>query len=369
MILPLVIGALAIGITLLYASKLDIKERRIPSEKWVPMLIISLPLAVFTFYSLDRNSSLLLGYLALIGTILYALYIEGTNWERRLRFYVLTGIAMLFAGSWLFSSLDPILILVYVPIVIILIILALLGGDDNQKIPVLKRLNDWYLIFILPLFALGSIYTYIRGSWGILGFYLGLVALFCLVFFLFGYLNLFGGADAWALILISVSIPLFPMEPFLGLPPIQFFPYSVFINAVILNIVAPLGVFVLNLAKGNRAPFRYLFLGFPVPGDRIEQYFGFVMEDIQEQDGSIVRRFLPLRQLLGRMFRGENRKYTKDLRLEPEKYKKEREIYRKAGKVWIVYGVPFIVPITAGFFSALIMGDIFYYLMQLVVGV
>ena len=37
-IIPLIIGALAVVITLCYASILDIKDRRVPFITWVPML-------------------------------------------------------------------------------------------------------------------------------------------------------------------------------------------------------------------------------------------------------------------------------------------------------------------------------------------
>ncbi|MDD1679646.1 MAG: prepilin peptidase [Methanomicrobiales archaeon] len=261
MILSLVISALAIGITLLYASILDIRERRVPFQTWYPMLIIGIPLAVFLY------GSLLL--------------------------------------------LDPA--------------------------------------------------TAIR--------YLLISALFCGLFYGFAYFRLFGGADAWALIFIAALIPLFPLTTFLPTPPFQFFPFTVLTNAVLLNLAAPLVIFIGNLTRGNHAPLRYLFFGFPVPGDRIGQYYGFVMEDIREENGVLSRRFLTFRESLIRMFRGEDRLYTKHIRMNPEKYRKECDLFRKAGKVWISYGVPFIVPITAGFFSALVAGDILYVVIKFLAGV
>jgi hypothetical protein len=53
---------------------------------------------------------------------------------------------------------------------------------------------------------------------------------------------------------------------------------------------------------------------------------------------------------------------------KPEEYMKERDLYRKAGKVWISYGVPFIVPITAGLLSALLFGDFIFGLLQVFAG-
>ncbi|HMA06038.1 MAG TPA: A24 family peptidase C-terminal domain-containing protein, partial [Methanomicrobiales archaeon] len=54
------------------------------------------------------------------------------------------------------------------------------------------------------------------------------------------------------------------------------------------------------------------------------------------------------------------RVYTKDLKRYPEQYKRELALYRKAGTVWISYGVPFILPILAGFAVALFGGDILF---------
>ncbi len=261
MILPLVIAAMAIGITLLYASFLDIRERRVPFRTWYPMLAIGIPLT----------------------TLLYADL----------------------------SLLDP-----------------------------------------------GISFRYILVS-----------AIFCVLFYGFAYFRLFGGADAWALIFISALVPLYPLATFLPVSPLGYFPFAVLTNAVILNLSAPIGIFIWNISRRNRAPLRYLFLGFPVPGDRIAEYYGFVMEDIREENGSLHRRFLTFRESLSRMFRGEDRLYTKHIRMNPEQYRKECDLFRKAGKVWISYGVPFIVPITAGFFTALFAGDILYAIMNMVTGI
>jgi preflagellin peptidase FlaK len=262
MIAPLLIASLATGLTLIYASYLDIRERRVPFRTWYPMLAVSVPLALWTYASLIRAD---------------------------------------------------------------------------------------------PRTALG---------------YLLLVALFCALFYIFAaYLHLFGGADAWALIFITATIPLFPLVPALGIPLTGFFPLSVLVNAVILNLLAPVALFFLNIIRNNHAPLQYMFIGFPVDGTRIGEAFGFVMEEFDEHDGVLSRRFIGFREALQRMVSGERRMYTQDMKRFPEEYQYERALYSKAGKVWISYGVPFIVPITAGFFTALFMGDILVALMQTLAGV
>jgi preflagellin peptidase FlaK len=261
MILPLLVGALAIGATLLYASVLDLRDRRVPVRTWYPMLVIALPM-----------------------------------------------VAVAYAGL-------------------------------------------------------------VSQDWTLAARYLALSLVFSAIFYVFAFLRLFGGADAYALIFIAICVPLFPFRPLLGYPPLGFLPFSVLTNAVILNLVTPLGIALHNFWKGHRAPFPYPFFGFPVPGDGIQRTFGFVMEEFEESPEGLLRRFIPIRTALARMVRGEGRIYTRDLREHPERYGKELALYRRAGQVWISYGVPFIVPIAAGFFSALIFGDILYAAMKFAAGV
>jgi preflagellin peptidase FlaK len=258
--IPLMIAAVAIGVTLIYASILDAKERRVPHKTWRPALMVAIPVAI-----------------------------------------------------WVYG---------------------------------LTLLADWRTA----------------------ASYLALVVVFCGFFYVCQATNLFGGADAYALIIITACIPFFPIEPYSGIPPLKFFPFTVLTNAVLLNIMAPIAIFARNLIQGNRAPLPCLFLGFPVDGDKIQNEFGFVMEDIEEKDGMLVRRFVGFTESLRRMVQGRKRVYTKDLRLHPEDYQEELALYQKAGRVWISYGIPFIIPITAGFLTALFMGDILFVIMKSLAG-
>jgi archaeal preflagellin peptidase FlaK len=230
--------------------------------------------------------------------------------------------------------------------------------------------RTWYPMLAagLPFTALFYVLIISEGDFRAALFFLLLTLLFSSIFYLFARFGLFGGADAWALIFLAVLIPAFPFIPLAGVPPLMYFPFSVLVNAVVLNLVTPLGIFIFNKRAGNSAPFPYSFLGFPVDGDRITESYGFVMEDITEEDGKIHRRFLGIGESLKGMAGGGSRVYTVAMRREPSAYTRERELYRRAGMVWISYGVPFIVPITAGFFTALLFGDILFYLLSLLLG-
>ena len=260
--LPMIISAAAVLVTLLYASVLDIRDRRVPFRTWYPMLVVGIPAAAYLYLSL-----------------------------------------------WL------------------------------------------------------------SGRWGLVAGYIALCIIFSLMFYLFAAKNLFGGADAWALIFCAACIPFFPVTPVFGYPPLGFLPFTVLTNAVILNLSAPVGIFVMNVARKNRAPLPYMFFGFPVDGATLQNTFGFVMEDIEEKDGVLARRFFGMRESVRRMVSGEGRIYTKDLRLHPEQFRKELALYKKAGRVWISYAVPFIIPITGGLASAIVLGDFLFLIMKAVTGV
>lgn len=200
-----------------------------------------------------------------------------------------------------------------------------------------------------------------------------LIVFFAVAFYLFTRFHLVGMADAKALILITLLIPCFPFVPLtgyplFGYPPYIFLPFSVLFNAVVLNLLLPVGFFFMNVIRGNRAPLPYLFLGFPVDGKTIADEFGIVMEEFIENDGVVSRRFIGVGTAIRDLVSGGRRVYTKSLKEHPEQYRKELAIYGKAGKVWISYGVPFLIPITAGLLTALLFGDLFVLIIRLITG-
>jgi len=69
------------------------------------------------------------------------------------------------------------------------------------------------------------------------------------------------------------------------------------------------------------------------------------------------------------MATGKGRIYTVDRRRNPDKFRNECALFEKAGRVWITYGIPFIVPICAGMIIALFFGDIFNSLLNSLNGV
>jgi preflagellin peptidase FlaK len=354
------------------------------------MVIVGIAATIVLFYQQTGNISLIFGYLALIASFFYADYIDNRDPETPFRFYYLAAVLALPAISWFIIpaiSTGKLPEIQLIPWYVMFVgLLAYVSYRESKKRPERKLtakqirkdtmldsnveavLTRWYFVLVIIILAIASFYMIGGGSWGVSGIYIALAAIFCGVFYIFGQMHLFGGADAWALIFIAFCIPTFPITPLLNTPPLGFLSFSVLINALILNLVAPVGIFIINIVKGNRAPLQYMFFGFPVKGEKIQESWGFVMEDFTETKGTVERKFIGFWDSLRRMRSDEGRIYTKDLREHPEEFEKELGLYKKAGTVWISYAVPFIVPITAGLITAIVCGDFLLAIMTFITG-
>jgi len=394
---PMVISAVAVLITLIYASYLDIRDRRVPFIHWLPMLLVGIICTSVMLWQITANASLVTGYLALVASFLYADYLDNRGRTDSL------GLSGYYAKDRLLWYFIPVLVLpalswfVLTPSLSIQILpwYAMFAGifsyitwmeyrdwpapqevrkKGKQKTTVAEsNVNDvltrWYFVLIILIFAITSVMMLFgTGAWGVQALVILLLSIFCGVFYIFGRMNLFGGADAWALVFISLCVPIFPFTPLLGTPPLGFLAFSVLINALLLNLVAPVGILIINIIRGNRAPLQYMFFGFPVSGATIQKEWGFVMEDFEEKEGAVQRKFIGFFDSLKRMYAGKGRVYTKDLREHPEEFTHELGMYKRAGTVWISYAVPFIIPITAGFVTAIIFGDFLFAIMKIITG-
>jgi preflagellin peptidase FlaK len=389
---PMVISAAAVLATLMYASYLDLKDRRVPFITWIPMLGVGIICTGYLLWQKTANLSLIFGYLSLVASFLFVDYLDNLGrtdspglsnyYKKSLIFYYLALVLILPVLSWfvLAPSINIQLIPWYAMFAGIFCYISYqeLKGMPDEKIPQKHRkkvpnfsesFSRWYFVPIVMIFAITAVIMLISpDGWGTQSFLILLIAVFSGVFYIFARMHLFGGADAWALIFISFCLPTFPFTPLLGNPPLGFLSFSVLINALLLNLAAPIGIFITNILRKNRAPLMYMFFGFPVKGEKIQNEWGFVMEDFEERKGIVSRKFVGFWDSIKRMYSGEGRIYTKDLRERPEDYQKELSLYRKAGTVWISYAVPFIIPITAGLIIAIIFGDLLFAFMEIISG-
>jgi preflagellin peptidase FlaK len=367
MILPLVISAIAVLATLTYASVLDVRDRSVPVSVWYPLYLAGSLAVIWYLVAVPSGWGTVAGYAALIVTLVYGIELEAEDGKVPPRVFglaIASTVLQAVAWSFLWRNLG----IAALPGFVLLVGMLWEGlelekaasVDDRGLSPFRRWFRYWHIPLLIALQAAAWAALLIAGSGGEGDFLLLLVALYAELFLVFALTNLFGFADAIALIAVALFVPVFPIRPLLGYPPLDFLPFSALTNAVLLNLVTPVGIFIWNGVKGNLAPFPYTFFGFPVKGDTIENTFGFVMEEFWTDDkGNLRRRFIPVRVALHQMVQAK-RVYTKDLKRHPEQYEREIALYRRAGTVWISYGVPFILPILAGFAAALIGGDILF---------
>jgi preflagellin peptidase FlaK len=143
--------------------------------------------------------------------------------------------------------------------------------------------------------------------------------------------GMLSGGDVKVLIGISALIP----TPF-HLTLFPFFSLSVFANAVLLSCILPFLFFVYNIRHlgGVRTAkdFLALFLGYKRKGSEVKDYEAII---------------------------GKGGEYK--LLISTKKV----ELGEKAeGEVWVSPAIPFVVPITIGFFLSVLFGDILSFLMM-----
>jgi len=153
-----------------------------------------------------------------------------------------------------------------------------------------------------------------------------------------------GGADAKALIALSLVFPTYPI--FYGFPivPVDYsimtlaFPFSLLIlfNAAILSLVVPISLFFLNGAKRD-FKFPAMFLGYRMNLRDAKKRFVWPMERIE--DGQLKFAYFPK----------ENDDHVVML-----------EALEKAGvkRVWVTPKIPFLIFITAGLIMSVIVGNL-----------
>jgi preflagellin peptidase FlaK len=227
--------------------------------------------------------------------------------------------------------------------------------------------NTVWMVFAPLAFVLtfAQVYVYEYSQLPLYGMCFGLTALFSMVIF---YAGGFGGADAKALMCLAIVLPFFPTSlPTLmsEVSPISqtFFPLSVFSNSVLLAALMTLVMLGYNLLwrartrrklfggeYGNESVGRkilVLITGYKVSVEKLkEKWHVYPLEDVEETAETSFRRKLVT--------------LPKDKGRDDVVDRLDKAV--KAGKirdgVWATPGLPFLIFITAGLISALLVGDI-----------
>lgn len=175
--------------------------------------------------------------------------------------------------------------------------------------------------------------------------------IFVLVYILFQ-LGTFGGADAKSLIVISIILPSYPAFSAFGFdlplnrPLLDLFSFGILGNAVLLTIVVPLGLAVYNISRMGLHIDNplYIFIGYKSRISDLADKHIKLMQSFEKENGKVEFRFK----------RGGveiNDEVVSELRTLSEKGLIKDE-------VWVTPGLPFMIPITLGFFVAVFYGDL-----------
>ena len=217
--------------------------------------------------------------------------------------------------------------------------------------------QDWktrtvYRVTWYPAAVVGGIgavlfwieYIHVPGAF----FVLLLSLVFAVLCWIFAVLGMFGKADAKALVLLSLAVPVTPFAAWI-FPSLA---VSALVNAGILSLAVPLFCLGWNLLNGNRAPFWLMCSGTPVPGSSVKDRFGFLAETVTEENGVIKKEFVRVRDSLFSL--KSPMRHTRTFREHPEACADVLRLLEMCETVWITVGIPLLVPLTAGLVFALL---------------
>ena len=107
---PMIISSVVVLATLIYASFLDIRDRRVPFVHWLPMLAVGSICTAVLLWQTTGNLSIITGYFALVASFLYADYLDNRGrtdslglvvyYRKASIFYYLSIVLVLPALSW-----------------------------------------------------------------------------------------------------------------------------------------------------------------------------------------------------------------------------------------------------------------------------
>jgi len=161
--------------------------------------------------------------------------------------------------------------------------------------------------------------------------------------YLLYYIGAYGGADAKALMCLSVIFPFYPT--FNGFPILNFgfgsFAFSTLANSVIAAPALLVGMFIRNLVvegvrdlKGN---LLYYLTGYKAKVDSLPKFHNLL--EYVDEDGKL-------------------RRVKRAVELNEELVERLRR--KKIETVWVTPALPFLIFITAGYVAAFFLGDLLY---------
>jgi len=266
---------------------------------------------------------------------------------------------------------DQIVILVGgLQLIVSLLFLLYASWSDLKTREVENKVWAFFAAVGLPL---SLTYLFLNFSMGTLYYYLVVYGTMSGLSLLFFFVGLYGGADAKALICLSLALPLNPMNLiFRTAGPDIVFPLGVFTNGVILAALSffyPLfrnmrwrlkndrGFFEGFEGESKVRKFAVLISGYKIPIQSFEKNsFSLPLEDISiSETGKTERKLVVLPEI------EETEKAAQRI----------RDAGTQGGKidwVWVTPGLPMLVFITSGLITALFLGNFVLIVMTHLIG-
>ncbi|UCH72413.1 MAG: prepilin peptidase, partial [Thermoplasmatales archaeon] len=155
---------------------------------------------------------------------------------------------------------------------------------------------------------------------------------------------IFGGADAKALMALTILVPLSPtISEYPLWPSLMPFPWVILANSVIIFLFIPLSLLIFNIFKKNMN-FPYCVLGYRMGIQKAREKFVWPLEKIVDGKRKFVR-------------------VPKDFDIEEELKEFEK---KGINEIWVTPKIPFMIPLLVGFICSFIVGDILFHLMNLI---
>ncbi len=164
------------------------------------------------------------------------------------------------------------------------------------------------------------------------------------IYLLFQMRLLFGGADAKAIMALTILLPIQPKIFQIPIWGQSFMPasWTVFVNSLIIFIIIPICLLIYNLTQKN-LKLPHSLLGYKTKLQKAKGKFVWPLEKIQNGKTKLI------------------------IRPKESNTQEEYQEFEKQGitEIWVTPKIPFMIPLLLGFISTFILGDILYTLMNL----
>ncbi|OKY78527.1 MAG: Peptidase A24A prepilin type IV FlaK [Candidatus Methanohalarchaeum thermophilum] len=205
-----------------------------------------------------------------------------------------------------------------IKIILALFVLLLASMQDIKT----RKASNYFWLFLLVLSVL---YLFLNFNKTYLTYLLISFGFIFPLSYLFYFFNFFGGADAKALMVLSLLFPVYPnyFNPVYGDATV--FTFTVLLNSLIISLIYPLALFLFNLIRGDTDKLSKMFIGLKKP-----------VKEVNEKD-----------------------KILKESKLFSS-IKNRSKLLKEKDYVWISPKIPFIASIFGGYLVAIFIGDLLY---------